>query len=373
VPLGRAASAQKRILRDLHSPAQAPATRKHRLPPDEPALLPAGLADAEEAGRRGLKATASRRLVRSRQASAAALAAVLLPWLAAAPAPAASSFSPPYLQSFSAVKSVNLPGRGIRVGYRVGGTGQPLVLIAGFGLTMAEWDPLLLERLAQSHTVYVFDNRGVATTTYGSGQLSLPRMADDTAAFIRALGLRGPAVLGWSMGGEISTELAVRHPGLVSRFVMAAADPGGPRATQPTARVVKVLTNPKATPAQLLPILFPPGKLSAGRAWYRRIGQQAGLQANSFTVSARTAAQQVLADGPRWYARGAGTLGRLNRIRIPVIVADGARDLVVPPANTLLLASRIPGSWRALFPDAGHAFLIQDSARFTALVDAFLA
>ncbi len=292
--------------------------------------------------------------------------------LAAAPSAHAAGFGPPYLQSFSPVKTVSLPSRGIRVGYRVGGSGPPLVMIAGFGLTMAEWDPLLLERLAQSRTVYVFDNRGVATSSYGSGPLTLPRMAGDTEALIRALGLRRPAVLGWSMGAEIATLLATRRPGLASRYILAAGDAGGQHARQPQPWVARVLTSPKSTPSSLLGVLFPRGKLAAGRAWYARLGQQTGLTSASFTIPARTAAQQALADGPRWYARGAGSYRQLPDVREPVLVADGALDLVVPPANACQLASRIPGAWRAVFPGAGHAFLIQDSARFALLAQAFL-
>ena len=44
------------------------------------------------------------------------------------------------------------------------GTGPPLVLIMGFGGTMAEWDPALVADLATQHTVVVFDNRGIATS-----------------------------------------------------------------------------------------------------------------------------------------------------------------------------------------------------------------
>lgn len=55
----------------------------------------------------------------------------------------------------------------ISVGYREGGSGDgpPLVLIMGYGGAMYEWDPALLERLADQRRVVVFDNRGVATTS----------------------------------------------------------------------------------------------------------------------------------------------------------------------------------------------------------------
>jgi pimeloyl-ACP methyl ester carboxylesterase len=52
-------------------------------------------------------------------------------------------------------------------------------------------------------------------------------MARDTANLIRALRLRRPDVLGWSMGGYIAQELALRYPRRLRRLVLAATDPAG--------------------------------------------------------------------------------------------------------------------------------------------------
>jgi pimeloyl-ACP methyl ester carboxylesterase len=56
-----------------------------------------------------------------------------------------------------------------------------------------------------------------------------------------------------------------------------------------------------------------------------------------------------------------------------VLVADGADDVVAPPKNSALLAARIEGARLKLYPDAGHAFLIQYGARFSAAVVRFLS
>ncbi len=57
---------------------------------------------------------------------------------------------------------------------------------------------------------------------------------------------------------------------------------------------------------------------------------------------------------------------------LPVLVADGAEDVVVPPANARGLARRIAGARPRIYPGAGHAFLIQDRARFAEVVAALL-
>jgi pimeloyl-ACP methyl ester carboxylesterase len=57
--------------------------------------------------------------------------------------------------------------------------------------------------------------------------------------------------------------------------------------------------------------------------------------------------------------------------RDPVLVADGASDVVNPPANSSMLAADLRRAQLVLFPDAGHAFLFQDAPAFVADVDAF--
>jgi pimeloyl-ACP methyl ester carboxylesterase len=270
----------------------------------------------------------------------------------------------------SPYRFIQLPG--MRAGYREAGSGRPLVLIAGYGLTAAEWDPDLVSRLAAHRRVIVFDNRGVATSTGSVRRLSIVQMAGDTANLIRELRLRRPDVLGWSMGGYIAQELALRHPRSLRRLVLAATDPGGPQAMQPSRRVNGILLNPNSTPDDLLPILFPANQQTAGGAWFGRIGAQHGLLPNSLTLSRATQAAQTRASGAGWDARGRGTWSRLTRLRLPVLVADGMDDVVVPTTNSRKLARRIRGARLRLYPDAGHAFLVQDRARFARLVERFL-
>jgi pimeloyl-ACP methyl ester carboxylesterase len=184
----------------------------------------------------------------------------------------------------------------ISVGYRTGGSGPPLVLIPGFALTMAEWDPALLQELSEHHRVIVFDNRGVATSSDSPGnRLTIEQMADDTNGLIKKLGFKSVHVLGWSMGGYIAQELVLRHPASVRRLVLAATDPGGPKAVQPSAKVLAILTNPNSTQDEFLTILFPPNELSAGGRWYRRIGMETDLTPDSFTITPEIIEKQTIA------------------------------------------------------------------------------
>jgi pimeloyl-ACP methyl ester carboxylesterase len=265
---------------------------------------------------------------------------------------------------------------GATLGYRVAGSGLPLVLIPGSANTMAEWDPRFLDELAASRRVIVFDNRGAGTSTGDLSDLTIQLMARDTAQLIDQVA-GGPAdVLGWSMGGYIAQELAIRNPGRVRRLVLVSTDCGGPTTTGPTPRALRILTDPRATTDERMSILFPPSRQGAARAWTAAVGTAfaaGGYQpADAFSITPALAAAQNRAAGPRWLGRGDGTCSRLHRITAPTLVAGGRDDVVVPIVNLRPLAVGIPTSLAVTYRQAGHAFVFQPGLRFAQRVTAFL-
>jgi pimeloyl-ACP methyl ester carboxylesterase len=297
------------------------------------------------------------------------VAVVLCAALGAAPAGAGTPpFTPSPLQHVKA--------NGISIGYRTIGSGPPLVMIMGYSGTLYVWDPGLLARLASDRKVIVFDNRGVLTTTRGKGRLTIKLMAQDTAAFIKALGYKRADVMGWSMGGNIAQELVLRYPENVNRLVLAATDPGGPNAVQPTdPAVIKVLNDPNATTQQVLDVIFPQtkGGQAASQAYVNRLLTWPGVTVDDFSASPTIVGQQSVAEGPKlWYCRTCGAYERLPSVRTKTLVIDGKDDIVEPPGNSRIMARRIPGASLSLFPKAGHAFLFQSNAAVATRVNAFL-
>jgi pimeloyl-ACP methyl ester carboxylesterase len=255
---------------------------------------------------------------------------------------------------------------GARIAYRdlnPSVEGTPLVLIIGYGSTMTEWDPTFIGRLAEHRRVIMFDNRGIGNSIGSIRGLTVRRMADDAAGLIGALRLGRIDLLGWSMGGFIAQQLALDSPRLIRRLILASTDPGSTHTMPGKPAVIDLLTNPSSTPSQKLPILFPADQQTAASAWLHAVGSQPGITAADFASPAPTVAAQKTATTAGWLGRGQGTYALLPRIRAPTLVAYGAEDVIVPPANAQLLLKRIPHAIGMRVPDAGHAFLFQEPTK----------
>src|SRR4051812_14860362 len=106
--------------------------------------------------------------------------------------------------------------------YEVHGEGPPLVLLHGAYMTIDAMGPLV-PGLAETRQVIAFEAQGHGRTADVDRPISYEQMADDTAALIRHLGHDGADVLGYSMGGGTALQLAIRHPALVRRLVLASS------------------------------------------------------------------------------------------------------------------------------------------------------
>lgn len=249
------------------------------------------------------------------------------------------------------------------VGYRIVGSGPPLVLVMGYAGTMEVWDPRFVDALAKHYRVVIFDNAGVGQTQALPAPLTIDAMADQTSALIGALGLGRPDVLGWSMGGMIAQALAVRHPAQVRRLVLCATWPGTGTAVVPSQPAVQALTS--SNPG---PYLYPADQSAAWDAFVAAISSYPAAS----SVPAAVIADQGNAS-LRWFA-GTDPAGRgTATIDVPTLIADGTADRIDATTNDHALAKLIRGSRLVLYPDAGHAFLFQEGTPFTSLIESFLS
>ncbi|GAA4557436.1 alpha/beta fold hydrolase [Planotetraspora kaengkrachanensis] len=111
---------------------------------------------------------------------------------------------------------------GINLYYETYGTGSPMILLHG-GLGSGEMFGPIIPTLADHHQVVLVDLQGHGRTADIDRPLDVRLMADDVAALIDHLGLRKPSVVGYSLGGGVAFQVAIRHPEKVGRLVMASA------------------------------------------------------------------------------------------------------------------------------------------------------
>lgn len=310
-----------------------------------------------------------RSLTRWAAAAACALAlatasgAAFGPAAAATPtaAGAAASTSPPSIVDAPTLIAHTALGD---VGYREVGQGSPILLVTGYSASMDNWAPSFVDALAAHHRVVVFDNAGVGETAPLAGPLTVSGMADQTSALISTLHLHRPAVLGWSMGGMIAQALAVRHPDQVGRLVLAATQAGNGRALPVPAAAAAALNSPN--PLVVLSVLFPADQSAAEQAYLAGILEYPSL----YDVPVAVRAEQSAALD-QWFAGQDPSGQEVGRIRVPILIADGAQDALDPSQNAWILAQAVHGAPVLLFPDAGHAFLFQDSAQIVPILDLF--
>ncbi len=241
-----------------------------------------------------------------------------------------------------------------RLWYERRGTGEPLLLITGFAISAAVFDPV--RPLYERHFDCVaYDNRGAGRSGRSPWPASIPQFAGDAVRLLDALGLDSAHVYGASMGGMIAQELAIRFPERVRGLVLAGTTPGGPRAARPAVGELAALLG-HATGALREP----------GRPWlgtmlfseaFRREQPERVRELLAYFALHRASAWGLNA---HWWATVYhDTVSRLPRIQAPTLVMHGEHDAMSPVANARMLAERIPDAEFAIVPGAGHAFALE--------------
>src|SRR5688500_16947778 len=126
-----------------------------------------------------------------------------------------------YAQSKPA-KSGHVEANGLNYYYEIHGKGEPLLLLHG-GLGSIDMFGPVLPALAQSRQVIAVDLHGHGRTALGTRPIDLVDIGNDLAVVLKQLGYAQVDVLGYSFGGGAGLRLAVQHPSLVRRLVVASA------------------------------------------------------------------------------------------------------------------------------------------------------
>ena len=264
-------------------------------------------------------------------------------------------------------------GGGTRFAYRRFGMPglPPLVFFQHFMGTLDDHDPALSDAFATDREVILFDNAGVASST-GTVPDTIEAMARDAITFTDALGLTTIDIVAHSMGGLVAQEVTLARPDLVRRLVLVGTGPrGGEGIGALPAWVAELFTRKYEQQEDMwLPILFAPTQSSqaAGRAYVERILTRADRDT---PVSGQSIAAQSAALAAYGAAKDPG-YAHLKGLRLPVLVANGSDDIVIPTINSYILQQFLPNAELILYPDANHGSHFQYPGLFARHTRMFL-
>lgn len=264
---------------------------------------------------------------------------------------------------------------GVNYSYRRFGnaesTALPLIFFVHYRANLDNWDPALVDAIAEQREVILMDNVGVGGSS-GATPHTVREMAHGAMAFLDALKIGRCDLFGFSLGGFIAQEYALIRPHQVRRIVLAGTGPeGGNDMHVFVPEVLKVALAETIDAEGALTIFFEKSASSRakGLEFVRRL--QARRVDRDLPVSLATRDAHLAAIST-WGIPDPTKLARLSAIKQPTLVANGDNDIMVPTVNTHLLARHLPNAQLSIYPDAGHAFLFQYPERFAAEVNAFL-
>ncbi len=222
---------------------------------------------------------------------------------------------------YKADKVVNV--NGIRLHYAVEGKGRPVVLLHGNGEDHSLFDTQIGQLIQAGYQVYAPDSRGHGANEPVS-EFHYADMAEDVYQFIRALGLEKPALYGHSDGGIIALLLEILHPGTLGIMAVSGTnlEPEGliPSFLQEFTELNKEKKDPMITLMLTEPHILPED---------------------------------------------------LKKIRIPVLVTAGEKDLVLP-GETKRLVQSLPDASCIIVEGADHGSYIDGSPLMGEMLLAFL-
>ncbi len=251
----------------------------------------------------------------------------------------------------------------LEIFFETEGKGPPLLLISGTGHDHTFWYGQL-PLLAQELRCIVFDNRGVGKSGAPPPGYTLADMADDAACVLEAAGAMPAHVMGFSMGGHIAQELALRHPAHVLSLGVHHTWARNCSRLEAFQRARKQLAERGEREAladlSLLGLYSHDfydahgGEMEEKRRWLIEASSEAGW------------AGQLEA------CLQGDTLQRLPAISIPTLVTTSDHDLIVAPHHAREIHRGIPGSRFVILEGTGHVALMERPEAFARLCLDFL-
>lgn len=267
--------------------------------------------------------------------------------------------------SYLKIKNKFISIAGKETAYRELGKGKsklPLVMLVHLAATMDDWDPKLLDLLAEQQHIILLDLPGVGASQ-GKVATTISGMAVQATATIKELGYEKINLLGLSMGGMIAQEIVRADNTLVNRLILVGT---GPRAGRGIANVIPVTFKYilKAAVHRMDPkryIFFNPdaeGKGEADRVLNRLASRSEEMADKPMAVPGFLRQLRAIR---HW---GKAETEDLTYITQPTLIVNGDNDTMVLTENSYDMHRKIDNSKLIIYPNAGHGSLFQYAAQF---------
>jgi pimeloyl-ACP methyl ester carboxylesterase len=131
--------------------------------------------------------------------------------------------TPSYNQQIKPAKSGYAPANGLKMYYEVYGEGKPLVLLHGSFMTINTNYGQLIPELSKTRKVIAIEFQGHGRTADTDRPFSIENFADDVAGVLKFLKIDSADILGYSLGGMVALNVAIRHPQLVKKLILVSS------------------------------------------------------------------------------------------------------------------------------------------------------
>ncbi len=251
---------------------------------------------------------------------------------------------------------------GIQLYYETHGAGPPALFLHGLGSSTRDWE-FQVPAFAEKYSVITVDMRGHGQSDKPPGPYSIRQFSEDTAAFMRALGVAPAHVIGLSMGGMIAFQLGVDHPELLRSLIIVNSAP----IFKPRGLKEKLGAQQRI----LLVRLF--GMKKIGEVLSQRMfpkPEQAPIREVFVQRWAENDQRAYLASMKAIFAFDISD--RIDEITAPALMVS-ADDDYIPVAVKQAYAARMPDARVTVIPDSRHGLPVEKPDEFNRVALDFLA
>lgn len=273
--------------------------------------------------------------------------------------------------TYATVPTQFVEANGIKFAYRsYGKTGDiPVIYFNHLTANLDNCDPRIMDAIAAHRTIISFDYRGIGATTGRQGE-SIADMAKDGIAFIHALGYNQVDIVSFSMGGFITQEILLAEPQLVRKAILAGTGPrGGAGIPAVVGRTYKdILKGILSFRDPKFYLFFNQNKIgkAAARDFLSRLKERKENRDKKVKLYALKKQLKAIKD---W---GNAQPVDLSVFNLPVFIANGDNDRMVPSPLSNDMAKRFPNAQLKIYPNSGHGGIFQYNDEFIAQAIEFL-